>query len=252
MRARLAKAMLLCSRLKRDVSVQRNRMKFDLERLAKFLSCPVPEEYAEYFAASNPSALERRGFDPKTLCILNLELREVDRDGWTRSRLFLSGDGCGNYYFVSTGKDESKGVMLWSHDPPGIEDQQESLASFLDSATQENPIVQKVQPRGFCIARAETIGESILDPIGLEEWKKVIASYDDMRYAGCRVGKNPFTGEDLHFDAPGLAALNIGSDDEIALDLHWGRIEGKYVASARRRLEALANDLNANPTVRAR
>lgn len=226
-------------------------MDIDLHRLSELLSCSIPDAYADYVEASKPSALKRRGFDPKTLCVLNLELRGADRDGWTKNRLFLTGDGCGNYYFVWTKKNKPTGVMLWSHDPPGIEDQRESLASFLEAATQIDPILRSPPPRSFCIARSDIVGESILNPIGLEEWKRAIASCDGMRYAGCRVGRNPFTGEEMHFDAPGLAALDLGGD-EMELDLQWGRVEGKYVAKARSKLEALARELKANLTVRIR
>jgi hypothetical protein len=55
---------------------------------------------------------------------------------------FLCGDGLGNYYFVSTQENGSDSVKLWSHDPPGIEDQREDMESFLSSATQENPILK--------------------------------------------------------------------------------------------------------------
>ena len=76
-------------------------MKFDLDDLEQLLPCWIPDEYVEYVEASRSSDLRKSGFDPKTLCVLNLELREWDREGWTEGRFFLSGDGLGNYYFVS-------------------------------------------------------------------------------------------------------------------------------------------------------
>src|SRR5262245_39133573 len=120
----------------------------DLERL---LQSPIPEKYAGYIKKTNAAALRERGFDPKTLCILNLELKEADKGGWTEGKFFLSGDGCGNYYFVSNANKSSRDkVLLWAHDPPGIEDPRKDLLAFLKSAVQENQIVHSVGPKRLC------------------------------------------------------------------------------------------------------
>lgn len=226
-------------------------MKFGLDDLERLLPCPVPEDYVEYVEGSKASDLRKRGFDPKTLCVLNLELRAHDRDGWTKDRFFLSGDGLGNYYFVSARAKAAGRVKLWAHDPPGIEDQREDLASFLASATQENPILRSIRPRTFCIARTEIVGESILDPISLPEWKKAIAACEGVRYRGYRSGKNPFTGEKLRFDAPGLAVAQIDGD-AVNLQLYSGRVEGPYSPAIRAMANKLARALKANLTIKAR
>lgn len=226
-------------------------MKFHLDDLERLLPFPIPDNYVEYVEASKPTDLKKRGFDPKTLCVLNLELRERDREGWTKDRFFLSGDGVGNYYFVSAKSKGSDSVKLWSHDPPGIEDQGEDLESFLASATQENPIIKSNRPKTFCIARTEIVGESILNPISLAEWKKAISACDDVRYRGYRSGKNPFTGEKLRFDAPGLAVATV---DGAAVDLrlHSGRVEGPYSPKILPIAKELARALKANLTAKAR
>jgi hypothetical protein len=226
-------------------------MKFDLDDLERLMPFPIPDEYVKYVEASKRADLRKRGFDPKTLCILNMELREHDRDGWTKDRFFLSGDGVGNYYFVSTKGRGSDRVKLWSHDPPGIEDQGEDLESFLASATQENPIIKSVRPKAFCIARTEIVGESILDPISLTEWKKAVAICDGVRYRGYRSGKNPFTGEKLRFDAPGLAVADIDGES-VNLQLHSGRVEGAYSSGIRVVAKKLARALKASLTINAR
>lgn len=226
-------------------------MKIDLDDLEQLLPEFIPDEYVEYVEASDRSTLRKRGFDPKTLCILNLELREGDKDGWTRNRFFLTGDGCGNYYFVSTKPGRSDRVLLWSHDPPGIEDQHEDLESFLASATQEDRAVGALPPRSFCIARTSAWGESILQPISLKEWKKAISSCDGVKYRGFRTGQDPFTGKNLRFDMPGLAIAEIDGTT-IELRLGCGRVEGNYVAKARPLLMSLARFLRAKLTVRAR
>lgn len=225
-------------------------MNIDLDELERLLPELIPEEYIEYVEASDPSLLRKRGFDPKTLCILNLELRETDETGWTRNRFFLTGDGFGNYYFVSTEPERSDRVRLWSHDPPGIEDAQEDLESFLDSAQQENPTRGKLPPKSFCIARSAVWGESILQPISLEEWKQAISSCKGVQYRGYRSGQDPFTGKKLRFGMPGLASAQV---DGKTLDLRlWcGRIEGDYTATARPLLASLARALGAKLTVRA-
>ncbi len=225
-------------------------MKFDLDDLERLLPCSIPEEYIEYVEASKPSDLRKRGFDPKTLCVLNLELREWDREGWTNDRFFLCGDGLGNYYFVSTQENGSDSVKLWSHDPPGIEDQREDMESFLSSATQENPILKSIEPKTFCIARTPTIGESVLDPISLKEWKKAIASCDGVRYRGYRTGKDPFTEKKLRFDAPGLAVAYVGGQ-AVDLRLSCGRVEGDHSTGIQPIAQKLARALKARLTVKA-
>jgi hypothetical protein len=225
-------------------------MKIDLDELEQSLPELIPEEYIEYVEDCDPAELRKRGFDPKTLCVLNLELRERDLDGWTDNRFFLTGDGCGNYYFVSTQPEKSDRVMLWSHDPPGIENQHEDLESFLESATQENRAAGSLPPKSFCIARTAVWGESILQPISLEEWKVAISACKGVQYLGFRAGQNPFTGEEIRFDAPGLATAAIGGTT-IALHLNSGRITGNYAPKARPLLASLTHALRAKLTVRA-
>lgn len=226
-------------------------MKVEVTDLKRLLQSPVPKGYIEYVERVGP-AIKKRGFDPKTLCVLNLELRDVDRTGWTKNRFFLSGDGCGNYYFVSTEKTEDPNrVLLWSHDPPGIEDAAKGLAVFLDTAIQENPVVDSLQPGSLCIARTAVVGESILSPISLNDWQQAVASCDGVRYqAYCSV-TNPFTGKSMRVEQRGVAIAECGGKNVI-LRLHNGRIEGDYTSDVRPIAEALASALKAQLRVRAR
>lgn len=225
-------------------------MKIDLDELEQLLPELIPEEYIEYVEASDRSLLRKRGFDPKTLCILNLELREADETGWTRNRFFLTGDGFGNYFFVSTDPERSDRVRLLSHDPPGIEDAQDDLESFLDAAQQEDPARGELSPKSFCIAHTAVWAESILQPISLQAWKKAISSCKGVRYRGYRAGRDPFTGKKLRFDMPGLATAEIDGTT-IELRLWCGRVQGDYIAKAHPLLTSLTQALGAKLTVRA-
>ncbi len=131
-------------------------MEVSLVELEERLQYPVPRGYVEFVRGSDPTSLWTRGFDPKTLCVLNLTLREIDNDGWTKCRFFLSGDGCGNYFFVPVPSEGSSDrVLLWSHDPPGIEDAGADLPIFLSSRLQEDPILDSPRPGSFCIANGQ-------------------------------------------------------------------------------------------------
>lgn len=223
-------------------------MKFDLDDLERLCPCDIPDEYIEYVEASKPSDLTKRGFDPKTLCVLNLQLREWDREGWTKDRFFLTGDGLGNYYFIST-KGETD-VKLWCHDPPGIDDQGQNLESFLASVIQNDPIIRSLRPKTICIARTEIIGESILEPISLAEWQQAIAACEGVRYLGVRIGRNPFTDEEMRFDAPGLAVADV-DEKAVNLQLSSGRVEGAYSTKIQFIAKRLARALEANLTINA-
>jgi hypothetical protein len=226
-------------------------MNLDLDDMKRLLPCPIPSAYVEYVEASQPADLKKRGFDPKTLCVLNLELRDMDREGWTKDRFFLSGDGSGNYYFVTSKGTKTSQVKLWAHDPSGIEDQGDDLKTFLSSATQENPLITSARPKTFCIARTEVVGESILQPITLAEWKTAIAACEGVEYRGYRTGKNPFTGEALRKDLPGLAVATIDGK-EVHLRRYCGRVEGDDSPPVRAVAEKLARALQANLMVKAK
>jgi hypothetical protein len=111
----------------------------DVDYLETRLNGCVPAAYREHVRAQAPASLVKKGFDPKTLLILNLELEGFERYGGIDRRFFLTGDGCGNYYFVDLGGDPTK-VLLWAHDPPGIEDPGYNLARFLRDSEQDNRI----------------------------------------------------------------------------------------------------------------
>lgn len=184
------------------------------------LAGKVPRAYVELVRTESAALLTQRGFDPKTLLVLNLELRNVGDHLEARGRLFLNGDGCGNYYFAALefGADS---VLLWSHDPPGIEDPELTLSSYLHSAEQTCRIDWPVQPGRIYICRTSAYAESILDPIDLSEWVAVVKSNGDLEYRGCREGKNPFTGEAIRVPSPGLAAV-LGKDKDF-ISFHHGR-----------------------------
>ena len=227
-------------------------MEITIVDLPRRLKSPVPKQYEEYVAKTKPATLKRRGFDPKTLCVLNLELRAADTEGWTKGRFFLSGDGCGNYCFVDDSKrSASTNVLLWSHDPPGIEDCAVDLLSFLTTAEQMNPIVKSIDPNRLCIARTDSVGESILDPIELHEWKEAIAKCAGVEYPGHLNGLNPMTGEPIRIERPGTAVANVG-DKSIRLTLFNGRVEGKFAKAFRSIAESLATALKARLVVRSR
>ncbi len=183
----------------------------DLDYLETRLKGHVPPAYREYVRVQAPASLVKQGFDPKTLLILNLECEGFEHYDGIDRRFFLTGDGSGNYYFVDLGGDPTK-VLLWSHDPEGIEDPGYNLAMFLCDSVQENRIDRPVEPGSFWICRTPTYAESILDPITLDEWGDAIRSTEGLRYLGYREVMNPFTSEKRHVDAPGRAAV-LGHTD---------------------------------------
>jgi hypothetical protein len=117
------------------------------------------------------------------LLVLNLELRDRDRDGHTRGRFFLNGDGCGNYYFVHL-EPSAQAVLLWAHDPPGIEDQAKGLDSYLRDAEQDCRIDRPLRAERLCICRTSVHAESILDPIALDDWVAAVNATPGVEYRG--------------------------------------------------------------------
>jgi hypothetical protein len=223
-------------------------IRIGLDDLQRLLHAPVPMGYVDYIKKNTPSRVRSRGFDPKTLCILNLDLRNArnaEQDGWTKDRFFLSGDGCGNYYFVeNTPSADATKVLLWAHDPHGIEDPDYTLTYFLQAAPQMDPIKRKVSPDEICIARTQIVGESILNPILLEEWKQAVASCEGIRYLGYRTYTNPITKKKGRSPAPGLAVAKYSGED-ITFHFYRGRITAHCVRKPRQLVTKLAKAIHA-------
>lgn len=194
-----------------------------LDDMTRALGAAECASYRTVYQKLGPTLLAERGFDPKTLTVLNLILRAHEGTGaYPQHTLFLSGDGCGNYYFVGVGDPVGK-VMLWAHDPPGIETTDETLLDFLQRAQQQNPVVTQPAPGDVFITRTEVPGESILDPIGMDEWRAAVARTPALEYRGYRRGRNPFTGEELRYDCPG-GAVARDAGREALFRLYAGRV----------------------------
>lgn len=213
-------------------------MDITLEELESRLGITVPSAYREYVSARSFAELETLGFDPKTLLVLNLKLQELEVLEGIRSRFFLCGDGCGNYCFIDLerGADE---VLLWAHDPVGIEKVGSSLIPFLQSATQDLRIDRPMGEGWLYVTRAEHPNVAVLQPILMSEWREVIEQEPDIQYLGRRTHKNPFTGEAIHIDAPGLACLV--SDEATILKL----VDGGLIITASAPGRSIANALAA-------
>ncbi|MCX4029139.1 hypothetical protein H0A36_17230 [Endozoicomonas sp. SM1973] len=207
----------------------------DITNLEKRLSLSVPPEYSEIlYSGKMPT-----GFDVKTLCVLNLELWSNLNESEIKNRFFLSGDGCGNYYFVETNRDAE--VFLLSHDPVGIEKTGMVLDQFLKNAVQECPIMQDLEQGELAICRTDIPGESILNPIMLDEWLQAIENVQGINHLGYREGKNPFTGEVHRFDIPGYA---VAETSEYSLCL--GRVLTMESIGNNELAFKLAEELEAN------
>lgn len=178
----------------------------DADCLEARLGGALPRLYRSVVQSQVQASPRKCGFDPKTLLVLNLELRETMGSEDAAGRFFLNGDGCGNYYFVELREDAEK-VLLWSHDPPGAEDPGYSLATYLEEAEQEHRLDRPVPDGKAFICRTIHYAESILDPIGLDEWIAAVRATAGGEYLGYREGLEPFTRAKMRLDDPGLTAV---------------------------------------------
>lgn len=213
----------------------------EIRELEARLGGPVPGAYRRLAEAEGKS-LEARGFDPKTLLILNLEQRcweHVDSQG----KFFLNGDGCGNYYFAELAVAAER-VFLWSHDPPGIEDTDFLLPAYFRESEQECRIDWPPRAGRLYVCRSATYGESILEPIELAEWLTALESTNGISHVGYREGRNPFNGETIRIDSPGLALIAGSTRPHVSF--HYGRAELEDTPRHRAIAESLAGVLHAH------
>ena len=214
-----------------------------VDYLESRLGGKLPSLYISFVRAHAAESLTKRGFDPKTLLVLNLELRELMSPEHAAGRFFLNGDGCGNYYFAEL-REDAETVLLWSHDPQGIEEPGLTLANYLDEAVQENRIDGPLPSGQAFICRTTHYAESILDPIGLDEWIAAVRATEGVQYLGYWEGPNPFDRETMRLEAPGLAAL-VGQK-RIYLRFGLGRAKFDSSPVLRPVAIALARKLRAN------
>ena len=182
-------------------------MKARLEDLIFHFGAETCRSYAAAIHAYTPEFLEKRLMDPESILILNLEIREAGiRAGHKPvSWLFLSEDGCGNYWFVDC-RDEPHVVKFLNHDPQGVESTRENLMQFLASSPEDEHRDIELDDDLF-ISRTDLIRRSILDPIKLEEWREAIRGYPQIHYLGYRRATNPRTSDEMRIQVPGAVTI---------------------------------------------
>lgn len=114
-------------------------------------------------------------------------------------------------------------VLLWSHDPPGIEDPNRLLEWHLREEEQLCRIDWPPRSGTLYICRSAVFGESILEPIELDEWLTALERTEGIAHVGYRESANPFTGETMRFEDPGLA--RVGGDARAYARFFYGRGE---------------------------
>ena len=217
-----------------------------VEDMTRALGANVCASYSACYQKLGLQLLQARGFDPKTLTVLNLNLRAREgAEACPQHSLFLTGDGHGNYWLVAAGDPLGK-VMRWTQDPPGIEASDEVLYEFLQAAEQRNRILIEPAPGDVYLARTAVPGESILDPISMDEWLAAVARTPLLEFRGYRRGRNPFSGEELRFPCPG-GSVARHEGREMLFRLYCGRVcASDLPASFDALLKSLAGLLGAH------
>ena len=122
------------------------------------------------------------------------------------------------------------------------------MFDFLQEAEQLNPIVRKAPQGDFYISRSKAAGESILNPIELDEWLRVVRAVPEMAFLGYRPARNPFTGKELRVSSPG-GAVAAHNDKQIFFGLRFGRVRGENVPkNSEPLIHQLARALSAHVT----
>jgi len=183
-----------------------------LADLESRLERSAPTTYVKWLSSHSPEDAAKRRFDPKAVCVLNLWLRETFvESSWEvhSDKFFISGDGCGNYYFIP---DDADRVLLLAHDSDGIEDSEQSVSEFFDTEQGSDLLEENVHDNlPAVVTRTAIIGESVLEPISLVEYQAAMEK--TLRF--CYIEE--YSGAPLYF----------GNVDgvEIEAELIFGRIE---------------------------
>lgn len=182
-----------------------------LDDLRIRLSAKVPRGYVHYSLSQPKMSLAKQGFDPTTLLVLNLELAELRVSDEDDKRFFINGDGCGNFLFVD-GTNGDEIVQTWVHDPLEIADLGVQLTDYLPTAEQECRIDHPPEEGLLYICRTRRFGESILNPIRIDEWLAAVAATDGIEHLGYWEATNPFTNEKDRFDERGYSVVSAARE----------------------------------------
>lgn len=215
-----------------------------LEDLKDRISADVPAGYVHYLLSHPMVSVAKQGFDPTTLLVLNLELAELEESTEHEKRFFINGDGCGNYLFVDKTHEDER-VQMWVHDPLEIADLGLQLTDYLATAEQECRIDLAPGAGQIYICRTHRYGESVLDPIRLDEWITAVAVTEGIEHRGYREATNPFTNEKHRFTEQGYSLVSAAGKKQ---SVRWFRgrvlLSDSYVN--REIAYALAGRLEAN------
>lgn len=240
----------------------------DIATIEERLGVALPENYADALRAGvllNDQPPGRYFYqDAIEILIANLELRMCPRSNafggadWPFDSICIGDDECGNYFCIGA-DDPTCQVLIFNHEENGFEPIAASLRQYLadiasmlanleayrpEQGLSDEPQQQTRPSSDAVVARTRKPRESVLDPITREEWEAFVAGDPDLQMIGYRTGVNPFTNEEVRFEAPGLAVL---SKEASSFQYAFGRITvDRPGPAALAKLEQIAQAFGAN------
>ena len=177
---------------------------------------------------------------------------ELQPDLTSRKLLEIGGDGCGNYYFMAGCDRKSDELWMWVHDPyEGFVKERQTLEQYLEYhfeiTPQRNPF-DDGKSTDLRISRADHPLRSILDPISMEEWLAYVQTNDQLELDENRIGKNPFTKEEVVFRFwPGRVRVDV-KGSLTYIEYRYGCLRasgGKESATLRALMQSIAQHFDA-------
>ena len=179
--------------------------------------------------------------------IWNLRARDdVQPAPWSRDYFVVGHDGCGNAHLVDV-RQQAAPVVFHDHETDELLEVAASYEAFLRPRARslENHSDDAIEPGAAAIARTETVSDSILNPIRLQEWTELVERDAELSMPAVRIGVNPLTGQEVRFPVHGAARWQ-GATEKALVELVWGALAWpRPGAEGMQKARALATALGA-------
>jgi hypothetical protein len=157
--------------------------------------------------------------------IWNLRARDdVQPAPWNRDYFVVGHDGCGNAHLVDV-RQQAAPVVFHDHETGELLEVADSYEAFLRPGARslEDHGDEAIESGTAVIALTETVSDSILNPIRLQEWTALVEKDPAFSMLADRIGVNPLTQQVVRFPRIGAARWR-GSAEAADVELVWGAL----------------------------